>query len=66
LNNPETMRAIGKFPGMTVTAARVAAKKLQANGVELRQLRLVAVVVDARHHDLVGLRGSSRAPRPVA
>ena len=37
LNNPETMRAIGKFPAMTVTAARLEAKKLQANGVELRQ-----------------------------
>ena len=37
LNNPETMRAIGKFPGMNVTAARGEAKRLQANGVELRQ-----------------------------
>lgn len=37
LNNPETMRAIGKFPGMNVTAARSEAKKLQANGVEVRQ-----------------------------
>jgi hypothetical protein len=37
LNNPETMRAIGKYPGVTLTAARSEAKKLQANGVELRQ-----------------------------